>query len=325
MSLGAADLQSAERALRRRVLEEGVASGWPGARLSFRPLSGEQGPGYVLGYSPADRRRRGGFDREQAIEAILAQCSLAIERAAFARQAGEARRDADREALRSALLSSLSHDLRTPLATILGAVTSLRTIGDTMPAHARRDLLLAIEEEAGRLSRYVENLLQMTRLQAGVVVRRDWIDIADIAHAALERARRAFPARRLVLEAGAGLPLVAADAAMIEQALFNMIENAIKFSPSASDVRVRVHADAEAMTLCIEDEGTGIPADKIAQVFEPFFRADAGSSSGAGLGLAIAKGVLDALGWSISIRSPRGDLPGTVMTIRIPLPVSGAP
>ncbi len=316
LTLDAADLQAAERALRRGTHEGGVAPGWVGQRFSYRPLVvGQSIVGQaavaVLGYAAPDARKRDFRHREQAVEAIFAQGRVAIERAGFAEQALEAQTKADREALRAALLTSLSHDLRTPLATILGSVTSLRSLGETMPAEARADLLLAIEEEAGRLSRYVENLLQMTRLQAGLALRLDWLDASEIAHAAITRARRAFPGRRIELHAPPALGLIHADAGLLEQVLFNLLDNAIKFSPSETVVQLRLEAETGALRFSVEDQGSGIAPDELSRVFDPFFRGKTGVASGTGLGLAICKGIVQALGGRIEVESPVGNQPGT--------------
>ncbi len=183
--------------------------------------------------------RHGGREREQVIEAVLRQGAVALERVAFAREAEAARAAAEEEKLRSALLSSISHDLRTPLATILGSVTTLRELGEAMPAEARADLLAAIEEETDRLSRFVANLLAMTRLEAGVAVKRDWTDAADVLRAALTRARMAFPhqAGRACRWGRLAIPLVRADATLLEQAVFNLIDNAARHSPAGEPVR----------------------------------------------------------------------------------------
>ena len=142
---------------------------------------------------------------------------------------------AEGERLRSALLSSVSHDLRTPLASILGSVTSLRQLGDRIPKADQAELLATIEEEATRLTQFVTNLLDMTRLDAGALdIRRDWIDVADIIRGAVNRSRKLMPARKIELTLADGLPLIRGDATLLEQVMFNLIDNADKYSPEAS-------------------------------------------------------------------------------------------
>lgn len=317
--LDAADLQAADRAFRHRSVEEGIAPGWNGSRFTFLPLLQDEATLLVLGHQNLNRRRSDLRYREQAIDVICRQGSLALERATFAEQAELARIKADREALRASLLTSLSHDLRTPLATILGSVTSLRELGDSLPPVARADLQLAIEEEAQRLSRYVDNLLQMTRLQAGLSVRLAWVDAGDVIEAAAGRARRAFAGAQITVHAQ-DLPMIRAEAGLLEQALFNLIDNAVKFSAKPAQVTLSASASATHLTVTVTDHGAGIPAAAIDKIFTPFFRADPAGSGGTGLGLTICQGIVQALGGSVTAESPVRGTQGAAMHIRLPLP-----
>ena len=309
-------MQAAERALRRGSPEKAAAPGWTGSRYAFHPVRAHGAVVAVVGIAgaPVDDT-----ERAHAIEAVLRQGEVAIEGALARRDAAEAHAAADRERLRAALLSSLSHDLRTPLAAILGSVTSLRQFGDALPAEARADLLGAIEEEAGRLSRYVANLLNMTRLQAGLEPSLDWIDPADVAHGAVERARRSFPARAIALAAEAALPLIRSDAALLDQVLFNLIENAVKFAPPPAPVRVAVVRAGQGLRFSVSDDGPGIAAADRDRLFEPFFRGSAPQAPGTGLGLAICRGIVQALGGTIAAVSPLGEGRGTEMRVDLPV------
>ena len=295
-ALTADDLAAAERVHRRHVTQSGAARGWAGSRFDFAPIQGG-----VLG---ARADSAGGA----MLASIAAQADAAIERLALA---GEA----EREKLRAALLASLSHDLRTPLATIRGAASTLRELGAALPPAARLDLAVAIDEEAARLARHVDNLLQMTRLRAGLDLRPDWIDANDVAHGAVARARRAYPDRMIALNPDPAHPLVKADATLLEQALFNLIDNAAKFS--RGPVRVVVRA-RNAAIFRVDDSGPGIPQGDIAHVFEPFFRSPHASAEGTGLGLAIVAGVARALGGDAFAASPGVDGAATSVTIRLP-------
>jgi two-component system sensor histidine kinase KdpD len=256
---------------------------------------------------------------EQVLEAIVRQGRVAMERARFASEAAQARATAERESLRASLLSSLSHDLKTPLATIVGAVTSLRQLGNILQEEARSDLLLAIEEEAERLSRYVSNLLHMTRLRTGLDLRLDWIDVVDVAHGAIERARRAYPGRAMLLKAPSNIPLLRADAALLEQALFNIFDNAVKFSATADAIEVLVVRDGDGVEIAVSDKGQGIEEADLAQIFEPFFRSAKAAAAGTGLGLAISRGIVQALGGAIRAESPGPAGRGTTVHIRLAL------
>lgn len=312
--LEAVDAATAERCLRRGSEAEPAAPGWAGGRFAFRPLRGVGVVGHTLtGHDGAAEKQR-----REAREALIEQAALTLERLKLAQDAAQARESAEREALRSALLSSLSHDLKTPLATILGGVSSLRELGQAMPKQARADTLEAVEEEARRLSRYVANLLHMTRLKAGLELHADWIDPTDVAHAALSRARRAWPARALVLEAGADLPIIRSDSVLLEQALFNLIDNACKFSPEAERVLVHLDPKEDGISFSVQDRGPGIPAAEQAHVFDPFFRGEGRTQSGSGLGLAIVRGIVQALGGTAELESPSGGQPGTTMRLHLP-------
>lgn len=276
----------------------------------------------MLGHHSLNRQRSDLRYREQAIEVICHQGNLAIERMGLAKAADEARITADRESLRASLLTSLSHDLRTPLATILGAITSLRELGDTLPPEARADLQLAIEEEAQRLSRYVDNLLQMTRMQAGLSLRLVWVDPGDVVAAAVARAARAFPTAQITV-AGADLPMIRAEAALLEQALFNLIDNAVKFSAKPALVDIACAASTAEVTLTVTDHGPGIAPEAINHIFTPFFRANP-AAPGTGLGLTICQGLVQALGGSLTAESPVQGMRGSALHIRLPLPTGPA-
>jgi two-component system, OmpR family, sensor histidine kinase KdpD len=320
LRLNDAELEAAERAYRRGGVQEPTAPGWSGSTFVFFALG--QGRG-VIGYRPRRQYARTEGHLEQLRRTILRQGQMAIERARFASDAEFARAKADREALRAALLSSLSHDLKTPLATILGGVSSLRELGDALGGEARTDMLLAVEEETQRLSRYVSNLLHMTRLSTGLELRLEWIDMADVAHSAVDRARRSFAGRTISLIAPETRVLIYGDAVLIEQALFNLIDNAVKFSQGPLPVRVSVAQEPDHIRITVSDCGQGIPQADLPHVFEPFFRAKGAAASGIGLGLAIARGIVQALAGTLSAESPLADGRGTAMHIRLPLSGAG--
>lgn len=319
LELNDAEWNAADWVLRHRAPRLTTAPGWSDTRFHFHPLLAKGALMRVVGVASTEAGRRDSREHEHAVEAILRQGSVAIERFAFARQASEARATAERATLRSALLSSLSHDLRTPLATILGSVTSLRHLGDALPPEARADLLLAIEEETDRLSRFVANLLNMTRLQSGLDMRLDWIDVIDVANGAINRARRAFHGRRMELAAPTSLPLLHSDAALLDQVLFNLIDNAVKFSPPESVIRIAVSADADIATLSVQDDGRGIPKRDLERVFEAFYRSPDAVEPGTGLGLAICRGIVQALGGTIEAQSPMTATGGTLMRVQMPI------
>lgn len=312
--LGLEDMQVADRALRHGSPQLAAASGWSGGRYSFYPLAKDPADPLVAGVNAT----RLSPDREAAVAAAIEQAGAAIARLRLAHLADEARLQAERESLRSALLSSLSHDLKTPLATILGSVTTLRQLADALPEAARNDLLQAIEEDARRLNSYVADLLHMTRLQAGLDPRLDWVDPRDILNGAVARLRREHPRRTLDVRIGQGLPLLYTDSALLEQALFNCLDNAAKIAPVETGISASLHFENEALHFCVEDEGPGVPEQEHQRIFEPFHRGTHASPASTGLGLAIAKGIVQALRGTVSLDSPLTDSGGARFTLRLP-------
>lgn len=310
----ASELEAADVAFRRGRVEFASAQGWSGSRLSFYPLqaSKDDRRGPVFGHARISSDRRDHGWRDQAIEVILRQTEQALQRLALTEAAEAERRRATSEEMRAALLSSLSHDLRTPLATILGSVTTLRELGETLPTAAQGDLLAAIEEEAGRLARYVEKLLQLTRLQSGMEVHMAWVDAGDAALASVNRARRYWPNARIEA-ALAPLPMIRAEAGLLEQALFNLIENAVKYAPGV--IRVSGELRGAQVELAVADRGNGLP-----EAIMEWLASDsmARPPHGAGLGLPISKGIARSLGGEIvASTTPQG---GAIVEIRLPVP-----
>ena len=312
-------LGTSEDAAARWAFRNGEVAGWrsgtlPNAQFQFQPLRTSRGTLGVVGFQPADRSVPLGGDDERALAALLDQAAVAIERTQLVAEARDSEAKAETERLRTALLSSISHDLRTPLSSIIGSITTLRRYGDRMPDSDKADLLEAIEEEASRLGRFVSNLLDMTRLEAGTLdLRRDWVDVSDAARAATERAERAFPHRRVELKMPSDLPLVRGDAALLQQVVFNLLDNADKFTDGGTPTTVEIALKADWIEIAVEDEGPGIPPDALQRVFEKFVRLSGadGRPAGTGLGLAIAKGVVEAMGGTIEAISPVATNPAT--------------
>lgn len=316
-SLSAADLAAA-----RWSWEKGEPAGagtgtLPNAAWTFRPLQGVKARSGVAGLEP---RALAADEDERFALALLDQGAVALERAEFAAEAADA--DALRRAdkLRSALLNSVSHDLRTPLSTVLGAVTTLIDFGKSMEAKVRADLLLSIREEAERLNRYVGDLLDMTRLEGGALrTRKDWTDVRDVLAAAIARVERRLETRRLDRDFPAELSMVMADPSLLEQALVNILENAIAYSPDGSLIETAAYEDRGNVVISIEDEGRGIPTAELERVFERFRRMEEATDrgKGAGLGLAISKGFVEAMGGRIAAASPIHDGRGTRILISL--------
>ena len=322
--LGERDRAAADWALRhaqqagRGTDTLGQADWW------FLPLPGPKKPlgvlGLRLGDAPApspELRRLADAMAEDIAESVL--------RVKLVGDLEDARVTGETERLRSALLSSVSHDLRTPLASIIGAAGSLEAYADAMPESDRRALLDTIRTEGERLDRYIQNLLDMTRLgHGGLTLRRDWIGVDELLGSAIARLRRYQPHVEVVLHVAPDAGAIWVHPALVEQAVFNVLENAAKFSPTDEPVQMdAVRLPDGSLQVDIADRGSGIPDDERARIFDMFFSVERGDRGreGTGLGLAITQGMIGAHGGSVEALPGSGAEPGRRGTIiRIVLP-----
>jgi two-component system sensor histidine kinase KdpD len=221
------------------------------------------------------------------------------------------------EQMRSSLLSAVSHDLRTPLASITGAASTLRSQSDKLLPETRQELIESIADEAERLSRLVSNLLDMTRLESGVELRRDLYPLEEIVGAALQRMERQLERREVTTHLPDNLPLVSGDDVLLGQLLVNLLENAIKYTPEGTPIEVAVESGEDAITLEIRDRGPGFAPKEEQRIFEKFHRGRSTRARGAGLGLAICRAIVEAHRGSIDAFNRAGG--GAVFRIRLPL------
>ena len=307
------------------AFDKAEASGWrtgtlPNVRFQFRPLVTTRGVGGVCGVEPANPLDPISPEQERTLNLILEQTAIAVDRSLLVRESVKTAALEENERLRETLLASLSHDLRTPLASITGAVTALRQLGDKMTKEQHQDLLASIEEEAGRLTRFVANLLDMSRIESGAVnPKRDYVDVADIVRAAVERSRRAFPEQQVSTNLAPDLPFIRGDANLLEQVLFNLLDNAQKYGGGGGAV-VHARRDGEDVVLSVTDEGPGIKPADLERIFEKFYRGGRpdGRKAGTGLGLSISRGLVEAMGGKIHAESPAVRRRGTRLVMRFP-------
>jgi two-component system, OmpR family, sensor histidine kinase KdpD len=264
-------------------------------------------------------------DARALLDALADQTAAALDRAALAREILSARTAAATERVRNTLLASISHDFRTPLSSILGSATSLLDYSEKLDPAARKDLLGNIRTEAEGLDEMVRNLLAITRIEEGALeLRLDWVDLREITERTIHAARRRGAAQSFETRLPPDLPLVRADAALVEQTLGNIINNAVAHTPATTRVIVDAEVENARVRLRITDDGPGIPADVLPQVFEKFIRgarpaaAGADGGQGTGLGLAIARGIMEAHGGSIAAESPVANGRGTRIVLTFP-------
>lgn len=292
----------------------------PFGRWWWWPLSVEDGPLALLGVCAKEGQTLSG-QRRRLLTALSQPLAQALARAQLADDLEAARLHGETEQLRSALLASVSHDLRTPLTAMRGSIDSLLALGEAIPLEDRRELLEGTRDEAERLDRYIQNLLDMTRLGHGALkLARDWVSPADIVGSSLNRLRAVLAPLQVSTDVPSELPLLFVHAALIEQALVNVMENAARFSPVHGRLQLSAGANDEEIFFSVSDEGPGIPEDERAKIFDMFYTAARGDrgGQGTGLGLAICQGMVGAHGGRISVANGI-DGRGTCITLHLPL------
>ncbi|MBD9447043.1 MULTISPECIES: sensor histidine kinase KdpD [unclassified Rhizobium] len=321
-------LDEADIAAARWAWEHNHAAGrgadtLPGAKRLYVPLRTGRAAVGVIGL---DNDRRDGPlltpEQQRLLDALADQAALAIERIQLVADVDRAKLAAEADRLRSALLTSISHDLKTPLAAILGAAGTLRDYRDSMSVEDRLDLLSTVVDESERLNRFIANLLDMTKIESGAMEPNYALHYpGDIAGSALRRAEKILAHHKTVMTIPADLPMIRVDPVLFEQVLFNLLDNAAKYAPQGSSIRIDGRADEYNVVVEVSDEGPGIPPADVDRVFDTFYRVSKGDQvrAGTGLGLSICRGFVEAMGGAITARN-RSDRSGAVFTIRLPKP-----
>lgn len=257
------------------------------------------------------------------IRSLGEQVQAALDRNTANRELKQAERRADEEGLRNALLSSVSHDLKTPLVTMMGSATSLRELDADLSDRDRSELLDSIIDESRRLERYIQNLLDMTRLGHGELsLNRQWISVEELYHVVVRRLEQTDPAHNIYLEVEGEIPSLWVHAALVEQALFNALDNAIKASPDNGCISIKAERQDNRLILDICDQGEGVPVSQWEAVFEQFYSFSQGDryTKGSGLGLTICKGMMRVHGGDAEIvQAPEG----YGHCLRLSLPLTG--
>jgi len=261
-------------------------------------------------------------EQQQLLEVFASQTAVAIERTLSQRAEEETRVHMQTEQMRSSLLSAMSHDLRTPLASITGAASTLRSQNDRLPLETKQELLESISDEADRLSRLVGNLLDMTRFESGgVELRRDLYPLEEIVGTVLQRMEPQLEGRTVTTELAENLPMVFVDDVLLGQVLWNLLENAAKYTPPGTPLELAAFESEGAILIEVRDRGPGIAPGEEERIFEKFYRGQSKTMSekvrGAGLGLPICRAIVQAHRGTIQALARDGG--GTTFRISLPL------
>jgi two-component system sensor histidine kinase KdpD len=319
--------RGADLAVAQWVTDHGQRAGLGSDTLSgasglYLPLGDERRALGVLAVLPSNPRRVLLPEQRHLLETFASQIGLALERARLAEGAEAARVAAEGESVRNTLLASISHDLRTPLSVIAGASSTLAERGAALDEATRVRLARSIETKAREMSDLVSNVLDLTRFEAGKIeLRRDWQTLDDLVGAALESLGERLAAHPVEVALRADLPAVHVDATLIVQVLANLLDNAVKYTPPGTPIRISAVPDGAYVRVSVDDEGPGLPQGDPARLFDKFQRGhEEGAVVGVGLGLAICRAIVRAHGGEIEA----GARPGGGARFEFTLPTSRA-
>ena len=291
----------------------------PAADAIYLPLNGTLGKVGVLVVYRDSPRPPLVSEQQRLLEAFANQIAIAVERDELRRAAHDSAYAAREERLRSSLLSSISHDLRTPLAVIGGSASTLLQGNSQLSEGTPRQIVQTIQDEAQRMTHMVNNILDMTRLEAGLV-RLDLqsYHLEEILGAVLERLKDQLGQRKVSIDIPRDLPLLYVDGVLFEKVLINLLENAAKYTPSHAHIGVVASLQDRQIQIQIVDDGPGIPQGSEQRVFAKFYRVHAeGAAQGTGLGLAICSAIIEAHGGRIWVENrPEG---GAIFSLMLPL------
>ncbi|MBK8816519.1 MAG: sensor histidine kinase KdpD [Methylococcaceae bacterium] len=290
----------------------------PGAEAVYFPVHDGNKVLGVLTLLPANLRRIFLPEQQKLLETLLRQTAQALTRIRVSEQAKSTQMQIEAERLRNALLSAISHDLRTPLATIVGSASTLLEDKGQLQPEDKSDLNRAILEEAVRMSNLINNILDMARLDAGVIkLNKQWHPVEEIIGTVLTGLQKHLHGRKVKVNLPSGMPLIFADSVLIEQVLVNLLENALRYTPPETTIDIHVEQLPSEVKIAIADQGPGLPKGRENHLFEKFYQARSeGPQSGVGLGLAICRAIIEAHGGIINARNkPEG---GAIFTFSLP-------
>ncbi|MGY6283824.1 ATP-binding protein [Methylorubrum extorquens] len=325
--LDEADLAAAQWAFDNERPAGRGADTLPGAKRLFLPMRTGRGTIGVIGLDADGTGPILTPEGRRLLDALADMGALALERVRLVEDLDRAERAAETDRLARALLTSISHDLRTPLASVLGAASTLRDLEGALPVESKAELLTTIIEESERLNRFIVNLLDMTRLEAGAVAPNlAPQDVAETIDTALRRTQKILAGHRVAVEIAPDLPTLRLDPVLFEQVLVNLLDNAAKYAPEGSTVTLRARQDGRTVRIEVLDEGFGLPEADVERVFDKFYRVQKSDRvrAGTGLGLAISRGFVEAMGGTVTAGNRRDRL-GAAFTVMLPVPARTTP
>ena len=317
-SLHGSDLSLAQWVMDHNELAGQGTNTLPGAKAVYFPLTSHDKVLGVLALLPVNLRRVFLPEQQKLLDTFIRQIAQAITRVRLAEQARTTQLQIEAERLRNSLLSSISHDLRTPLATIVGSASALAENDGSLTSADQIELSNAIYDEAQRMSNLVNNILDMARLDAGVVaLNKQWHPLEEIIGTVLTRLQKSLEGRKVTVKLPPGIPLLYGDSVLIEQVLINLLENARRYTPAGSPLDITVDVPSDVVEVSVADRGPGIPLGMETKLFDKFCRVNPESAqSGVGLGLAICKAIIEAHGGTIIAKNRAGG--GAVFSFILP-------
>lgn len=314
-------LSEKEQAVALWAFENEKAAGWatdnlPSSRNFYLPMKTSDGAVGLIVFKPKKIKRLG-IDHENLLFTVGNQVAVAIERETLEEKSKTNDRLQESEKLHQALMNSVSHELRTPLTTIIGSASTLSQANVQENPQMRKELSEELVRASHRLNRVIENLLDMTRLNSGMLsLKKDWYDVRELLKLTVKRLDGDLAGHPVRYNFG-DVPLIKIDYRLLEQVFANLILNAVAYTPESSPIHLTVYRDMDVAMVRVRDEGSGLPLDALQRVFEKFYRVPGTKAGGTGLGLFIAKSLVEAHGGTIEAQN--GSAGGAEFVIRLPI------
>ena len=313
-------LDEKSQAVATWAFESGKSAGWStqtlaDAKALYLPLKGLSSNWGVFVYAPHEQKPLT-LDQEGLLLSIVHQLALSLERHFFEKRSHESKQLAESEKLHQTLLNSISHEMRTPLTAIIGGVSVLEDPKQLQNLHVVKEVVSQLGDAGDRLNRVIENLLDMSRLNSGMLALKvDWCDVADLIGVVLQKVVRPLGQHVIKTQIPENLPEVKIDFRLMEHAIANLIVNASAYSPSGTEILVSAESFGEAVKIRVDDSGPGIPESHRTEIFEKFFRLPGTPAGGTGLGLSIVKSIVEANGGTVGVETNKKGGASFVITL----------